>query len=710
MNYKQLESFRLGDAIKFHDKLNPNLWLGNRLRPEVKKQLKKIAEDFIEEVDLTVSGSNAAYSYTPYSDLDLHILVNMRDLPNNDVYKELFNAKKNIYNDSHNIKIHGIPVELYVQDVNEPVVSLGEFSIIRDKWLKMPSKLRANFDQTATKAKYEKLHELIQHALKTKNLKIITNVIKKIKQYRQAGLAKAGEFGPENLAYKVLRNQDYITKLYDLRDKLHSEELTIETMYSTPESTKLLDRPTLTIRKLAAKHDVSVNHIMTQLQKGIKVEKQHTTYSQTAREIVLDHLSDDPNYYIKSKKDSLEEVEEFEELPSSVYHVTPSENLDSIMSQGLIPQKGERSRKILDEKPAIYCFPDKNTMEDAVMNWLGDEFDEDEALALLEIDTTGLDGQVTDGAKYEIAITSSIPVENIRILSKDLAMPLNESSSYAHTYNDEVQLHELYSSGDTLKNWDWNTFNDKLATSIFLVDEQVYKLQLKLVRKDSGIWNIEFMNMSTPGENGFSILGTGNAPLVLSNAVEIIRDFLNKKGNNVKRFTYTAIEPSRQRLYRSIAKRVAPDWKLAQNHENFTLTRPSLNESSDDNAEAYKANLIKSLPQIMKLFANVGKGWSPSKEQLLAAVDTGYTVMKHTGDTKLAGKAVMDKLNSLHRMSQSQQGLSEASGYIPSEKEKNDPRFKTALTVDVRPDAIKKNAKAFGFKVNRAGIPPTLKP
>jgi hypothetical protein len=50
--------------------------------------------------------------------------------------------------------------------------------------------------------------------------------------------------------------------------------------------------------------------------------------------------------------------------------------------------------------------------------------------------------------------------------------------------------------------------------------------------------------------------------------------------------------------------------------------------------------------------------------------------------------------------------LNEASGYIPSAKEKNDPRFKTALTVDVKPDAIKKNAKAFGFKTSRAGIPP----
>jgi hypothetical protein len=54
--------------------------------------------------------------------------------------------------------------------------------------------------------------------------------------------------------------------------------------------------------------------------------------------------------------------------------------------------------------------------------------------------------------------------------------------------------------------------------------------------------------------------------------------------------------------------------------------------------------------------------------------------------------------------------MKEASGYIPSEKEKNDPRFKTALTVDIKPDSIKKNAKAFYWKTSRAGIPPTADP
>ncbi len=273
MNIQELKSFSLGDAIKFHNALNPKLWMNNHLRPEVKKQLKTIAQDFIEELginsfdvkDLTVSGSNAAYSYTPHSDLDLHILVDMDELPNNEVYRELFNAKKTIYNDSHDIKIHGVPIELYVQDINQPVISLGEYSILQNKWIKVPSKKRANFDQTTTKAKYDKLHTLVKHALKSRDLSVVNNVIKKIKQYRQTGLDKAGEFGPENLAYKALRNQDYITKLYDLRDKLHSEELTIETQYKTPGSTKLLDKPTLSVRGLALKHNVKVQHILDQL-------------------------------------------------------------------------------------------------------------------------------------------------------------------------------------------------------------------------------------------------------------------------------------------------------------------------------------------------------------------------------------------------------------------------------------------------------------
>ena len=46
------------------------------------------------------------------------------------------------------------------------------------------------------------------------------------------------------------------------------------------------------------------------------------------------------------------------------------------------------------------------------------------------------------------------------------------------------------------------------------------------------------------------------------------------------------------------------------------------------------------------------------------------------------------------------ESLNESSGYIPTAAQANDPRFKTALTVDVRPGAIQRNIKALGLDSN----------
>ena len=191
MNLRELDSFKMSDAVVFHDQLNPELWDNGHLRPEIKLHLEVIAEDFLTELgvsdlkvkDITVSGSNAAYSYTPHSDLDLHILVDMSGFPNDEVYKELFNAKKMLYNETYDITVRGISVELYVQDASMPVTSIGEYSLKQNKWLRIPNKRRANFDQTATRAKYEKLAELIEVGLKTNDVRKVNSLLKKIKQY-----------------------------------------------------------------------------------------------------------------------------------------------------------------------------------------------------------------------------------------------------------------------------------------------------------------------------------------------------------------------------------------------------------------------------------------------------------------------------------------------------------------------------------------------
>jgi hypothetical protein len=234
MNILELDSYNLDDAVKFNDHLNPRLWdASEHLRPEVRDQLLKIADDFREFLgvtdldlqDITISGSNAAYTYTPNSDIDLHLVVKM---PDDEVYRELFDAKKFQYNEQHNIKIGGYDVELYVQDADAPHISQGIYSILNDDWLQVPRRRRAEVDDSSTKNKYEKVGRQIEQAIKSGNLKRITKLAEKIKKMRQTGLEAHGEFGPENLAFKILRSQGLIKQLYDARNAAKDQELSLD--------------------------------------------------------------------------------------------------------------------------------------------------------------------------------------------------------------------------------------------------------------------------------------------------------------------------------------------------------------------------------------------------------------------------------------------------------------------------------------------------
>ena len=234
MNINELDSYNLADAVKFNDKLNPVLWQGQHMRPEVRDQLLTIAEDFREHLglanidvkDITVSGSNAGYTYTPNSDIDLHLVVRMPHT-DNEVYRELFDAKKYQYNDTHNITIGGYDVELYVEDASKPPVSQGVFSVLGNDWIHIPRQRAATVDDDAVRSKYDDLKHRIDSAVAGKNLAKLTQLVDKIKRMRMAGLAEHGELGSENLAYKMLRAQGDIARLHDARNAAHDAELSL---------------------------------------------------------------------------------------------------------------------------------------------------------------------------------------------------------------------------------------------------------------------------------------------------------------------------------------------------------------------------------------------------------------------------------------------------------------------------------------------------
>ena len=233
MNITELDSYNLADAVKFNDQLNPRLWdQSEHLLPEVRERLLEIADDFREFLgvtdlaikDITISGSNAAYTYTPNSDIDLHLVV---DIPDNPVYRELFDAKKFQYNEQHNIRIGGADVELYVQDADKPHISQGIYSLLNNDWAQVPRRVKSVVDDTSTRDKFEKVGRQIESAVKSGSLKRMTGLAEKIKKMRQTGLENHGEFGPENLAFKMLRSQGLIKQLYDARNRARDQELSL---------------------------------------------------------------------------------------------------------------------------------------------------------------------------------------------------------------------------------------------------------------------------------------------------------------------------------------------------------------------------------------------------------------------------------------------------------------------------------------------------
>jgi predicted nucleotidyltransferase len=233
MDITELESYNLADAVKFNDSLNPRLWdKKEHLKPEVREKLLAIADDFRESLgvkdidleDITISGSNAAFNYTPNSDIDLHLVV---DIPEDEVYKELFDAKKFEYNNQHNIRIGGFPVELYVQDSKEPHVSQGIYSILNDKWLSVPKRKKADINDSSVRHKYDLIQNQIEDAVSSGDYDKMAKMMKRVKNLRKAGLDKSGEFSPENLAFKMLRTQGVIQKLIDARNEAKDRELSL---------------------------------------------------------------------------------------------------------------------------------------------------------------------------------------------------------------------------------------------------------------------------------------------------------------------------------------------------------------------------------------------------------------------------------------------------------------------------------------------------
>ena len=228
-------------SFRLKDDLNPKLWTDFEINEEVKEDLLKIASDFYSSTDLNadvkdivLTGSLANYNWSEkYSDYDLHILINFKDVDDNVVLvKKFVDSAKNIWNKDHDIRIKGYEVEVYIQDISEPHKSTGIFSLLKDKWIVRPEKVDVEPDEDMIKEKaksimmaIDDIEDEVDEDKYEAFIEKIDTVWNKVIDYRKSGLdSEGGEFSTGNFVFKLLRRNGYISKIMSLKKESYDKQ------------------------------------------------------------------------------------------------------------------------------------------------------------------------------------------------------------------------------------------------------------------------------------------------------------------------------------------------------------------------------------------------------------------------------------------------------------------------------------------------------
>lgn len=223
--------------------LNPKLFEKDMLIPEVRDALYKIATVFKDYLDLPfeikdiyLTGSNANYNYTDDSDIDLHLVYDFEQAgANAELLSKYLIAAKKDFNDKYNIKVKGLPVELGCENLSEPLVSTGVYSLGANSWVIKPENSAIEIPDVDMNA-FNDLSTQIDNTIKAQNASAIENLWKSIKNLRKHSLSDEGEFGMGNLLFKKLRNADYLERLRNSMYNTKSKDLSLESSENLEEA------------------------------------------------------------------------------------------------------------------------------------------------------------------------------------------------------------------------------------------------------------------------------------------------------------------------------------------------------------------------------------------------------------------------------------------------------------------------------------------
>ena len=232
--------------IKAHNTLNPKIWKDFELKDEVREKINDIVTIFTDNMkadnidikiaDIWILGSNASYNYNANSDLDVHIMVNMTGLDiDSKILNKIYMSYRNLFKNVYDPKIKGIPVELYVEDINTSNNASEGIYSLTGGWIKKPQKEDIEINSKEMNAKYEyfvdefnSLMERISHEDINYQIEQVSKLLSDIYSLRQEDLYLKGEFSVGNLVFKELRSKGYIELLRDLKVKLENIKMTLD--------------------------------------------------------------------------------------------------------------------------------------------------------------------------------------------------------------------------------------------------------------------------------------------------------------------------------------------------------------------------------------------------------------------------------------------------------------------------------------------------
>tara|TARA_R110000824_G_scaffold45206_1_gene130857 strand:+ start:1875 stop:2783 length:909 start_codon:yes stop_codon:yes gene_type:complete len=220
----------------------PRFWLAGKLNPKIARRLSKIANEFLEGLnidvemeDLRLTGSVANYNWSKYSDVDLHIVVDFSKIDENiELVKQFFDSARWRWNELHNITIYGHEVEIYIENVGHVTHSSGIYSIINNEWIIEPTRDKVEFDYPTARKKADAIEtevNLIEKFAGEKpraTVKSVDRLKEKIRRMRTAGLqSPQQEYSAENIAFKILRREETFDKLNNMKYSAYDRIMSI---------------------------------------------------------------------------------------------------------------------------------------------------------------------------------------------------------------------------------------------------------------------------------------------------------------------------------------------------------------------------------------------------------------------------------------------------------------------------------------------------